>query len=662
MKMKRKRIMGFFLALVMFMGYLPLNPTASYANGNVEINETNFENEEFRNYVSREFDKDQNGYLSQDELDEAKRIDIYGTSVSSLKGIEHFKNLTDLYCYENKLTSLDLSKNTNLTKLVCDANGLTSLDVSNNTNLTELACTRNKLKSLDVSNNTNLTKLDCYRNKLTELDVSNNTNLTKLQCSANNLTELDVSNNTNLTILSCHTNNLTSLDVSKNINLTALWCLSNNLTSLDVSNNTNLTILSCYRNNLRSLDVSQNTNLTELDCSENSLTSLDVSQNTNLTHLNCYGNKLTSLDVSKNTKFEWLDCKKNPLISIKLVKKEDATPSTYRYSLRLTPAQYTVKVKKGSKKVPFNKLPQGFDKNRIIESDVQLEEDGFTWDGSTNPIKFRYQLCENPDEVKKGEKAIVDAEITVEEIEFDPENVVSMEVITQPKLIYTEGEKLDLTELVVTLTDNQGLTKDVAFKDFKENNITANPENETELKLADSGKKVTLTKGNLTAQTNALTVKTKVTPSPLPTPTDPPVVRPVDPKDPNTKKPDTSKYYTVTFESEDETKGVVDAKNKFYVLKTAHKTLADIIAPKVTAKAGYEFDKWNPTLDKNTVIDKDLTVKAYFKKVNASKKPQVANNKALPKTASSMNIELYTFLMILSAGLFVVAFKRKKES
>ena len=44
------------------------------------------------------------------------------------------------------------------------------------------------------------------------------------------------------------------------------------------------------------------------------------------------------------------------------------------------------------------------------------------------------------------------------------------------------------------------------------------------------------------------------------------------------------------------------------------------------------------------------------------KKPQVANNKALPKTANSMNIELYTFLMILSAGLFVVAFKRKKES
>ncbi|BFT66643.1 hypothetical protein GAI15033_12190 [Parvimonas parva] len=619
------------------MGCLPLNPIASYANGNVEINETNFENEEFRNYVSREFDKDQNGYLSQDELDEAKRIDIYGTSVSSLKGIEHFKNLTDLFCYENKLTSLDLSNNTNLTKLVCDANGLTSLDVSNNTNLTELACTRNKLKSLDVSNNTNLTKLDCYRNKLTELDVSNNTNLTKLQCSANKLTELDVSNNTNLTILSCHTNNLTSLDVSKNINLTALWCLSNNLTSLDVSQNTNLTILSCYRNNLRSLDVSQNTNLTQLDCDENNLTSLDVSQNTNLTHLNCYGNKLTSLDVSKNINLTELHSEKNPLISIKLVKKEDATPSTYRYSLRLTPAQYTVKVKKGSKKVPFDKLPQGFDKNRIIESDVQLEEDGFTWDGSTNPIKFRYQLCENPDEVKKGEKAIAGAEITVEEIEFDPEHVVSMEVTKQPKkLSYTEGEKLDLSGLEVRLTDKQGLTKDVAFKDFGTYKITTDPENDTALTLDDNNKPVTLTKRNLTAetntvaannekavkltkglltagknpltaeknpltaeknpltaQTNTLTVKEKLTPTP--TPTDPAVVGPVDPKDPP-------------------------------------------VDPKYPPVVGPE----DPT--------------------QPGGKPQVANNKTLPKTANSMNIELYTFLMILSAGLLVVAFKRKKES
>ena len=99
-----------------------------------------------------------------------------------------------------------------------------------------------------------------------------------------------------------------------------------------------------------------------------------------------------------------------------------------------------------------------------------------------------------------------------------------------------------------------------------------------------------------------------------PTPQNPPVVGPVDPTDPNGGKPaDPNKYWTVTFKSADEAKGTVDAKNTVYVLKTETKTLADITAPKTTAKAGYEFDKWEPALDNATSINKDLEVKAYFK-------------------------------------------------
>ena len=157
---------------------------------------------------------------------------------------------------------------------------------------------------------------------------------------------------------------------------------------------------------------------------------------------------------------------------------------------------------------------------------------------------------------------------------------------------------------------------------------------------------------------------------PVPTPTDPKVVGPVDPTDPNGGKPaDVSKYWTVTFETEDETKGTVSAKNTVYVLKTETKTLADITAPEVTAKEGYEFDKWEPTLDKSTAIDKDLTVKAHFKKVKEksynkkpyNKKQQVANNSKMPKTANSMNIELYTVFMILSVALLVIAVKKEKR-
>ncbi len=122
------------------------------------------------------------------------------------------------------------------------------------------------------------------------------------------------------------------------------------------------------------------------------------------------------------------------------------------------------------------------------------------------------KLADNGSKVKltKGNLTAETNVLTVKEKVFDPEHVEKMVVKTQPtKLSYTEGEKLDLAGLVVTLTDNQGLTKDVAFKDFADNGITAAPANVTELKLEDNGSKVKLTKGNLTAETEALTVKAK---------------------------------------------------------------------------------------------------------------------------------------------------------
>ena len=201
-------------------------------------------------------------------------LDVSGTyenpgTLTSLQGIEYFESLTQLSCYYNQLTSLDISANTALTTLWCYNNSLTSLDISANTALTELSCTFNQLTSLDLSANTALTGLSCSSNQLTTLDVSANTALTEL---------------------SCENNQLTTLDISANTALTELYCYGNQLTSLDVSANMALTWLSCSYNSLETLDISKNTALTWLDCSSNSLTTLDVSANTALTWLSCENN------------------------------------------------------------------------------------------------------------------------------------------------------------------------------------------------------------------------------------------------------------------------------------------------------------------------------------------------------------------------------------
>ena len=290
----------------------------------IEINEENFPDNNFRDYISS-YDKNKDGGLSEKEISNVTSIIVISKDISSLKGIEHFTTLKYLFCDHNQLTSLDVSKNTALTSLHCYNNQLTSLDVSKNTALTSLTCYNNQLTSLDVSKNTALTTLYCDNNQLTSLDVSKNTALTSLACSNNQLTSLGVSKNTALTYLNCENNQLTSLGVSPNTALTSLYCDNNQLTSLDVSQNTALTSLYCDNNQLTSLDVSKNTALTTLYCQYNQLTSLDVSKNTALTSLMCYNNQLTSLDVSKNTALTFLSCHYNQLTSLSVSKSTALT-------------------------------------------------------------------------------------------------------------------------------------------------------------------------------------------------------------------------------------------------------------------------------------------------------------------------------------------------
>ncbi len=191
----------------------------------VAIDNNNFPDANFRTIVEG-FDNNKDGSLSDTEIAAVKKINCFRKRITNLKGIEYFTSLNNLWCAENKLTALDVSKNTALT---------------------DLYCSRNQLTTLDVSKNTALTDLDCGYNQLTTLDVSKNTALTYLSCGYNQLTTLDVSKNTALTYLSCRNNQLTTLDVSKNTALTKLSCDNNQLTSLDVSN-TDIDDLNCYDN------------------------------------------------------------------------------------------------------------------------------------------------------------------------------------------------------------------------------------------------------------------------------------------------------------------------------------------------------------------------------------------------------------------------------
>ena len=292
----------------------------------VPINSMVFPDDTFRNYISQNFDTNGDRVLSEGEIAKVKTIRVVYSYrvVDSLDGIEVFYSLENLYCSENRLSKLDVSKNAALKVLSCGNNPLRELDVSKNAALEELYCANNQLSELDVSKNAALEKLYCWHNQLSELDISKNAALEVLGCYDNQLSELDVSKNAALQDLYCFDNQLSELDISKNAALEKVYCYRNQLSELDVSKNAALEKLECGGNPLSKLDVSKNAALKVLSCNGNRLSELDVSKNAALEELDCRNNRLSELDVSKNAALKYVYCDSN----VKLTRWSRTTKSS----------------------------------------------------------------------------------------------------------------------------------------------------------------------------------------------------------------------------------------------------------------------------------------------------------------------------------------------
>ena len=287
MRKKSTRLLSAALAVCMTVTVLPMSAFASGVaefesggssqetaaaqsgetggvTGDVVINEA-FPDPNFCKYVEEQYDRDKDGKLNQNELARVAAVTKLefsksdyapdGEKIESLEGIEYFTSLKRLYCVNNKLSALDVSKNRELEKLNCEYNQLSALNVSNHPKLDELICNHNQLIELNVSNCPALTQLQCNYNHLSALDVSSNQALWELSCANNQLIELDVRSNPKLLYLATSSNPLSELDVSQNPKLSTLYCRSNQLSELDLKNNKILEFFDCSKNHLTSLNI-----------------------------------------------------------------------------------------------------------------------------------------------------------------------------------------------------------------------------------------------------------------------------------------------------------------------------------------------------------------------------------------------------------------------
>ena len=339
----------------------------------IEINETNFPDQAFKEYVSTNIDKNQDGSLNDEEIESTAVITTDDSGITSLEGIEHFKELRVLNCGNMQLSSLDVSKNTNLQQLYCNDNHLTALNVSGCARLAYLYCQNNHLTSLDLSNNTALQYIDCSNNT-TRIDVGSDKSFDLSQIAGFNIAKTSEWQGGTIagSLLTCtddavyykyETGYTGTYEEAKEITLSMI-CYSPideyyfpdhgfrqyvkdsfdkdndgimtfdelmevERISLPDDNNTyniynlkgveyfkNLKYLTCTETSLQSLDVSKNPLLEDLALNENELTTLKVSGLSKLLNLYCENNRLTSLDVSGCTALRTIRCGYNELESL----------------------------------------------------------------------------------------------------------------------------------------------------------------------------------------------------------------------------------------------------------------------------------------------------------------------------------------------------------
>lgn len=108
----------------------------------------------------RIYDRNGDGLLTPEERAEVVVLNVSGKGIASLEGIEAFPELRELYCYDNALDSLDVSRNSKLQILDCTNNRLTVLDLIANQELGQLYCRDNPLSEIVLTNGQSLAALE----------------------------------------------------------------------------------------------------------------------------------------------------------------------------------------------------------------------------------------------------------------------------------------------------------------------------------------------------------------------------------------------------------------------------------------------------------------------------------------------------------------------
>ncbi|ARN76811.1 hypothetical protein BST97_01680 [Nonlabens spongiae] len=324
--------------------YLIVGVVASYSSLNAQ--NVNIPDANFKNYLvnNTAINTDGNSEISVAEATAfTGEILVNGLSISDLTGIEAFVNITRLDCYNNNLTTIDVSNNLALTRLHCSDNQITSLDISVNTLINDIQCHNNGvLDQLNIANgnNSNIVWMKAYGNSLSCIQIDpnftppndvgvfsqgwtkGNTAIYGEDCVAlNQVVNIPDANFKNFLVSDNNINlngdtEITMAEAQATTELIMNGIGIADLTGIEAF--TNLTRLDVPNNSLTTIDVSNNLSLTRLHVGFNDLSRLDIRLNTSIDELLCYdNNSLDTLLISNgnNSNFVYMKAFNNPRLT-----------------------------------------------------------------------------------------------------------------------------------------------------------------------------------------------------------------------------------------------------------------------------------------------------------------------------------------------------------
>ncbi|MFY7667444.1 MAG: hypothetical protein ACOVQG_01795 [Crocinitomicaceae bacterium] len=123
----------------------------------------------FKAYLLKNMDINTNGDFEiqvNEALSFDGNMDCSSLQITDLTGIQEFKNLSSLSCYDNQLKALDVSLNSALIELNCSYNQIETLNLSENPLLKRLDCKNNFLHLLDLEKNIKINWVSCESNPI----------------------------------------------------------------------------------------------------------------------------------------------------------------------------------------------------------------------------------------------------------------------------------------------------------------------------------------------------------------------------------------------------------------------------------------------------------------------------------------------------------------